>query len=57
MAHGVAFFNKFRDMTASGFFSSKMGVEDLQYMGNVFVPEWTGAPKDELERLGLPYDE
>jgi hypothetical protein len=34
-----------------------MGVDDLQYMGNVFVPEWTGCPMEGLERLGVSYDE
>ena len=57
LSHGVAFFNSFRDLTASGFWSSRMGVEDLQYMGNVFVPEWTGCPPDALEKLGVSYDD
>jgi gluconate 2-dehydrogenase gamma chain len=52
-AHGVAFFNSFRDLTASGFFTSKMGLEDLQYMGNRYVPEWTGCPSEVLKKLGL----
>ena len=50
---GVAFFNSFRDLTASGFWSSKMGVEDLQYIGNEIVHEWKGCPEDILEALGL----
>ena len=52
-AHGVAFFNSFRDLTAAGFFSSKMGVEDLKYMGNVVVHEWKGCPDEALKRLGV----
>ena len=52
-AHGVAFFNSFRDLTASGFFTTKMGIADLQYMGNGFVPEWTGCPSAVLKKLGL----
>jgi gluconate 2-dehydrogenase subunit 3-like protein len=52
-AHGVAFFNSFRDLTASGFWSSKMGVTDLQYMGNTMVPEWKGCPDEALKRLGV----
>ena len=52
-AHGVAFFNSFRDLTASGFWSSRMGVTDLQYMGNVMVPEWKGCPDEALTRLGV----
>ncbi|HEX7051849.1 MAG TPA: gluconate 2-dehydrogenase subunit 3 family protein [Longimicrobiales bacterium] len=57
LSQGVAFFNFFRDMTASGFFSSKMGVEDLQYTGNTVVPEWTGCPEPALRKLGVRYGE
>ena len=52
-AHGVAFFNSFRDLTASGFFTSKMGIADLQYMGNGYVAEWTGCPAAVLKKLGV----
>jgi gluconate 2-dehydrogenase gamma chain len=52
-SQGVAFFNQFRDLTASGFWSSKVGVADLQYMGNTFVAEWKGCPPEVLEKLGL----
>jgi len=51
--HGVAFFNSFRDLTAAGFFSSQMGVQDLKYTGNVMRPEWTGCPPEALKKLGL----
>lgn len=53
MQPGVTFFNTLRDFTASGFFSSKMGVEDLQYMGNQYVEEWTGCPDEVHEHIGL----
>ena len=53
MSHGVAFFNGFRDLTASGFWTTKMGMDDLQYMGNVFVPEWKGCPDEALKKLGV----
>lgn len=56
-SHGVAFFNRFRDLTASGFWSSKMGVEDLQYIGNTFVPEWKGCPPAAQAKLGVTYDD
>ena len=52
-SHGVAFFNSFRDLTASGFFTTKMGIEDLRYLGNRYVPEWTGCPDEVLKKLGL----
>ena len=54
MSQGVAFFTNFRDLVASGFWSSKMGVEDLDYRGNVFVAEWKGPPVEVLQKLGLP---
>ena len=53
LRHGVAFFNAFRDLTATGFWTSKMGVEDLQYMGNEYVSRWDGCPPEQLRRLGL----
>ena len=53
MSHGVAFFNRFRDLTASGFWTSRMGIKDIGYLGNVYVPEWTGCPDEALKKLGL----
>ncbi|TFG47546.1 MAG: gluconate 2-dehydrogenase subunit 3 family protein, partial [Gemmatimonadales bacterium] len=52
-SQGVAFFNRFRDLTASGFFSSEIGIKDLQYRGNEFVMEWTGCPPEALRKLGV----
>jgi hypothetical protein len=52
-SHGVAFFNSFRDMTASGFWSSRMGVNDLGYTGNIVVAEWTGCPQHVLDKIGV----
>ena len=54
VSQGVAFFNSFRDLTASGFFTTKMGFDDLQYMGNRYVPEWTGCPDEVLKKIGVP---
>ena len=39
----AGFFTRFRDLTVSGFFSSKMGVADLPYLGNKAVGEWKGC--------------
>jgi Gluconate 2-dehydrogenase subunit 3 len=55
LSQGVAFFDRFRDLTASGFWSSKLGVADLPYIGNVAVPEWKGCPEEQLKRLGVSY--
>ena len=49
---GVKFFNRFRDLTASGFWSSQVGVQDLQYQGNTFVREWTGCPPEQRAKIG-----
>lgn len=56
MSDGVSFFNRFRDLTSSGFWSSQIGVKDLQYKGNVFVSEWDGCPPAALKKLGVNYD-
>ena len=53
LSHGVAFFNSFRDLTASGFWTSRIGMKDIAYMGNVYVPEWTGCPDEAIKKLGL----
>jgi hypothetical protein len=50
---GVAFFTLFRDLVASGFFSSKAGFADLDFRGNTFVAEWTGCPAEVLTKIGL----
>ena len=52
MAQGVAFFNKMRDLTAIGFFTSKMGIADLGYKGNA-PGKWEGVPADVLKKYGL----
>lgn len=53
MSHGVAFFNRFRDLTAAGFFSSQMGWRDLAYVGNAFIASWNGCPPEAMARLGV----
>lgn len=55
MSQGVAFFNRFRDLTSSGFWSTRIGVEDLQYMGNRPMMTWDGCPPEALARLGVSY--
>ncbi len=57
LASQVSFFNRLRDLTASAFFSSRMGVEDLGYIGNVFNPNWQGAPEAALRELNVSYAE
>ena len=53
--HGVAFFSSFRDLTATGFWTTRMGIDDLQYMGNRSVARWNGCPQAALQKLGVKY--
>jgi gluconate 2-dehydrogenase gamma chain len=55
MQPGVAFFNRFRNFVATGFWTSEIGIQDLQYMGNK-VWKWEGAPQEWLDRLGVSYE-
>ena len=56
MAQGVAFFNLMRDLTATGFFTSEIGIKDLDYQGNR-PNQWDGVPQDVLDQYGLKYDQ
>jgi gluconate 2-dehydrogenase gamma chain len=56
VSQGVRFFNTMRDLVATGFWSSKIGMADIGYMGNVFNPNWQGAPENVLKKLGVRYD-
>ena len=52
MAQGVAFFNRMRDLTASGFFTTEIGIKDIGYAGNQ-PGKWTGVPDDILKHYGM----
>jgi gluconate 2-dehydrogenase gamma chain len=54
-AAGVVFFNQMRNLVLSGFYSSKMGIEDLPYLGNKMLAEWNGCPPNVLAKLGVEY--
>jgi gluconate 2-dehydrogenase gamma chain len=54
-SHGVRFFTAMRDLVAGGFWSSKVGVKDLGYQGNV-PTVWDGAPQAVLDKLGVKYE-
>ncbi len=54
MQPGVSFFNRMRDLTASGFFTTEMGVKDLGYIGNQ-PNKWEGVPQDVLKQFGLEH--
>jgi hypothetical protein len=52
LSHGVTFFTTMRDLVATGFWSSRMGVEDLGYVGNRPVAEFA-VPPAVLQKLGV----
>ncbi len=56
MKPGVRFFNLMRDLTATGFYTSEIGIKDLGYVGNT-PNQWDGVPQDVLDQYGLKYDE
>jgi len=52
MQAGVNFFNSFRDLVATGFWSSKIGIEDIGYIGNK-PNNWNGCSDEALAHLDL----
>ena len=52
MRQGVVFFNRMRNLTASGFYTSKIGIDDIGYVGNK-ANIWAGVPADVLAQYGL----
>lgn len=54
MGQGVKFFSLMRDLTATGFYTSEMGVKDLGYVGNT-PTQWNGVPADVLKEYKLAY--
>ena len=56
MTQGVKFFSLVRDLTATGFYTSEMGVKDLGYMGNK-PNQWNGVPDDVLKQYNVSYTE
>ena len=53
---GVSFFNLIRNLTATGFYTSEIGVKDVGYMGNT-PNQWNGVPDDVLKQYGMAYTE
>jgi gluconate 2-dehydrogenase gamma chain len=44
LSQGIAFLARLRDMTCTGFYTSKIGIADLQYIGNTALAEFPGCP-------------
>lgn len=49
----AAFFRRYRDLTAGGFYTTPAGMKDIGYVGNVAMKTFSGPPKAVLEKLGL----
>jgi len=56
MLQGAAFFSLVRNLTATGFYTSEIGVKDVGYIGNV-PNQWNGVPDDVLKQYNLSYSE
>ncbi|MEM6966493.1 MAG: gluconate 2-dehydrogenase subunit 3 family protein [Bacteroidota bacterium] len=55
MTHGRAFFNLIRNLTLTGYYTTKMGFDDLGYQGN-YANIWDGVPEDILAEHDVAYD-
>lgn len=53
---GTKFFSMMRFLTMTGFYTSKEGIKDLDYQGNI-PNSWDGVPEDELKRHGFSLPE
>jgi hypothetical protein len=52
---GRKFFERFRSLVLTGYYTTKMGIDDVGYVGNR-ANLWDGVPDDVLEKHGLSYD-
>lgn len=51
---GVSFFNLMRNLTATGFYTTQIGINDIGYVGNK-PNQWNGVPDDVLKQYGISY--
>jgi hypothetical protein len=56
MEAGVSFFSLMRNLTATGFYTSEIGIKDIGYIGNT-PNSWNGVPDGVLKQYGLAYSE
>ncbi|MFI5186084.1 MAG: gluconate 2-dehydrogenase subunit 3 family protein [Chitinophagales bacterium] len=56
MDQGVAFFDLLRNLTATGFYTSEIGIKDVGYAGNT-PNQWNGVPGDVLKQHNMAYSE
>ncbi len=53
LADAVAFFVRYRALTAGGFYTTPVGMRDLKYVGNVAMAKFEGPSQEVLAKLGL----
>ena len=54
-AQEVQFFSLLRNLVLTGYFTSEVGIKELDYRGN--MPNiWHGVPQEVLDEMGLSYD-
>jgi hypothetical protein len=49
----AAFFNRYRDLTSGGFYTTPVGMKDIGYVGNMPTPTFAGPTPEALKHLGL----
>ncbi len=54
MSQGVEFFKLMRNLVATGFYTSEIGVKDIGYIGNT-PTKWNGVPAEVLKQYNLAY--
>lgn len=47
------FFDRFRDLTSTAFWTTQAGMDDLGYIGNVPLARWDPPPPEVLRHIGL----
>ncbi len=52
---GVIFFKRIRNLVLTGYYTTRMGIDDLGYQGNT-PNAWDGVPEHVLAKHGLTYD-
>ena len=55
MAYGIKFFDLMRNLTMTGYYTTKMGIDDLGYKGN-FPNVWDGVPEEVLQDHEVEYE-
>ncbi len=54
-APGINFFRRMRNLTLTGYYTTRMGFDDLGYQGN-FPNIWDGVPAEILKEHDVDYD-